>query len=97
MWFGQNRDRKDSEWMAESTARPASRAEAQRMFNLSIVHHRMSPDRSYVDKVALWDGESYMDKFFCSNTCAMVLGYAAARAGSCTGAYNDAVEQRTGK
>lgn len=68
---------------------PRNRAEAQRLVNQKIVAVRYSnPDVGdgrkhgrFIDQVSLWDGESYVDQFFCGGTCVDRFAYAMARAG----------------
>ncbi len=37
--------------------------------------------RDYIEQISVWDGESYVDQFFCNGDHARRFGYAAARAG----------------
>lgn len=84
---------------------PRTRDEAQTLFTQQVVsvrygfHHKgfgdFDPDPDFprrVVEVGLWDGRSYVDEFFCNTDHAARLGYAMARAGKCTQAYNDAMK-----
>lgn len=59
--------------------RPRTRTEAQRHVNGQIISSRRQGDFLY--SVNYWDGESYTDKFFCTNHCAERQGYASAHHG----------------
>lgn len=54
---------------------------------------RADPIRCY----STWDGESYVDPFFCKGTCAKDFAYANAHAGQAMRAYNEAVARRKTK
>jgi hypothetical protein len=60
--------------------RPRTRAEAQRYVNGQIVSSKRRAE--FVTSVNYWDGESYADKYFCTNNCAMRQGYASAAHGA---------------
>lgn len=64
-------------YMAE---RPRSRAEAQRYSNEAIISSKRGTDGT-LSEVGTWDGESYQDRYFCTNNCAQKQGYAAAQHG----------------
>lgn len=81
---------------------PQTKTEAQALFNervLSVKRHKFyeyandSTVDKGIDQVTLWDGETYVDKYFCSRTtCAVSMGYSAAVEHSFgTKAYRDAV------
>lgn len=81
--------------------RPQSKEEAQRLLNQKIVSLSWSllyvegeSRRDYIDKVTTWDGESWMDEFFCKGDHAQRFGYAAARADKAMPAYNEAIVKR---
>lgn len=74
--------------------KPMTRAEAQRLVNQEIVSIRRSR-HGFIDHITTWDGETYRDRYFCTNRCAMALGYAAANSGQATKAYNDAIRTKT--
>ncbi|WP_066725267.1 hypothetical protein [Sphingomonas pituitosa] len=59
--------------------RPRSREEAQRYVNGEIISVRR--DGEVLSRVSYWDGESWQDRFFCTNRCAMDQGYASAQHG----------------
>lgn len=61
------------------TDRPRTRVEAQRYVNGEIVSSKRRGEFLY--SVNYWDGESYADKYFCTNHCAMRQGYASAAHG----------------
>ena len=90
LWFGQSDAQIARDPGRCRPEKPASRAEAQRLVNQQIVSIGRSR-HGYIDHVTTWDGESYQDKFFCTNRCAMRLGYAAANSGQVLKEYNDAI------
>lgn len=61
--------------------KPATKAEVQALFNEQVTHIRYAEEDGarYVSEAYLWDGESYMDKFFCKNDHATRFAYAALR------------------
>lgn len=70
---------------------PKTREEAQRLFNHPIVHVTYAhPKERGIEKVSVWDGESYEDEFFCSGTHARWFANAMALQGWATKEYNDA-------
>lgn len=83
--------------------KPRSRAEAQRLVNEQITSHtwrRVSrngerlPEEDYIDRINVWDGETYEDEFFCKQNCAADLGRAMARQDWYLRPYKDAVVKR---
>jgi hypothetical protein len=61
--------------------RPASRAEAEQLVNGRVVavrYHDIGGERR-IYQCSTWDGESYVDEFFCNGDHAKTYGYAAAR------------------
>lgn len=60
--------------------RPRDRKEAQRFVNGQIISSKRDGD--ILSSVTFWDGETYQDKFFCTNHCAMQQGYASAQQGT---------------
>ena len=62
---------------------PRSKDDCQRLVNETVVNVQYSkdPNDRYVVRFSTWDGESYRDEFFCTNNCAIALGYAMARKG----------------
>jgi hypothetical protein len=59
---------------------PRSKAEAQRLFNATVVGLRYWPS-GRACSVFTWDGESYQDEYFCAKQCAERFGRRAARLG----------------
>lgn len=83
--------------------KPRTRAEAQRVSNKEITSvrwHRETrngervPSEDYIDRINVWDGETYEDQFFCSTQCAVRLARACARDGKVLQPYNDAMAAR---
>ena len=87
--------------------KPLSRAEAQRLVNGKIVSVRWTvPKRlergefeptgepRFISQVGLWDGESYVDEFFCNGDHAKSFGYSAAQKGMVTAAWQAATLKR---
>lgn len=71
---------------------PRTKADCQRMVNQKVVSVRRSHEGTYIRYFSTWDGESYIDPFFCNGEHARLFGYSAARAGKATKSYNDAME-----
>lgn len=63
----------------EATIR--TRAECRRYTNAPYVLSHHTNNRGLVISFETWDGESFMDEFFCTNRCAQQQGYASARHG----------------
>ena len=65
--------------VARRDDRPATREQAQALFNEQIISIKYREDENgrYVAEVGLWDGESYLDKFFCKNDHAQRFAYSA--------------------
>jgi hypothetical protein len=83
---------------------PRNQAEAQRYVNGKVVAVRYwrkeegyrpqgTPDHDFVHYATVWDGESYVDEFFASQTHAVRFAYLMARSGYSTKAYNNAVKE----
>jgi hypothetical protein len=64
---------------ARRDVKPVSKAEAQRHINGQIVSVEWSMQRDYIQSVTAWDGESYVDPFFCNGDHARRFAYAVAR------------------
>lgn len=60
--------------------RPKTKDEAQRYVNGKIIS--LSRNGDEISHVNHWDGESYVSKYFCTNTCAIDQGYASAHHGA---------------
>lgn len=75
---------------------PMTKAEAQALVNEVVVSvkHTFNPwssDHSeYVAEASLWDGESYVDEFFCNGSHAKLFAYSAAAGGRGTPEYWEA-------
>lgn len=76
---------------------PRSKEEAQRLTNGKIVAVRRGRDAGTISQFNTWDGESYVDQFFCTGTCARDFGYICARGGKVTKRYNEFLEARAKK
>jgi hypothetical protein len=60
--------------------------------------HRQPDQPRLVSSFTVWDGESYVDEFFCNGKCATRFAYVMARAGYRTTDYDAAVKRdRTGR
>jgi hypothetical protein len=81
----------------------ATKDEVQRAANGQVVsvkyNHAWGEDerRTSVYSAHLWDGESYVDAFFCKGTCSTLFAYVMARAGHSTVAFNNALRAREEK
>lgn len=105
IWFGMGNSHMSSDYFTYRDEKPTSKAEVQRLVNQQVVSVGWSKSwknvdgvdvevRSHIDKATTWDGESYVDEFFCTQEHARRFGYAAARGGSAMKAYNDAMAIR---
>lgn len=96
-YFGQNSGMR-LDWVKDHPERPTSRDEVQRLVNEQVVQirwHGEHPNR-HIYKAQTWDGESYMDQFFCKNACAEAMGRSAAKFnGVHTESFRRAVEAET--
>jgi hypothetical protein len=70
-----------------------TKADCQAKTNHQVMSVAYEHGERRVWKFSTWDGESYVDEFFCKGTCATRLAYVMARGGHCTVAYNDAVKK----
>lgn len=61
--------------------RPRTKEQAQRHGNTEVIRIKRDQD-GYVTEATFWDGESYRDKYFCSDNCARLQGYASAQHGN---------------
>ena len=68
---------------------PTTRAEAQRFTRNGhqIVRVKRTRRGNGISQFTTWDGESYVDEFFCNGSHARHFAYAAAQAGHRTKAY----------
>ncbi|AXQ69295.1 hypothetical protein HOU02_gp430 [Caulobacter phage CcrBL9] len=91
---------------------PRSKAEVQDLINGVIVsvswrrydphnpHHdtyRRETGGDYIDKVTVWDGESYKDELFCTDRCAVSYARTYAEAGYKLTGYDEALETHIAK
>lgn len=60
---------------------------------LDITTRAPDPGR-VVDRYSVWDGESYVDEYFCNGDHARRFGYVMARAGYQTAAYANATKEK---
>lgn len=93
-YFGASRFSVDA-YSTDHPERPKTKAEAQRLINGAIVSVSRSVDRTELWKATSWDGESWLDEFFCNNDHARQFAYAAARSGLGMPAYHAAVASPT--
>lgn len=96
-YFGKRPDYcRRSDWSVDHVEQPATMADAQRLINEQIVSVRRDRRRMISD-VGAWDGESYVDEFFCKGECARRFGYAMARneQGFAAQPYWDALKARS--
>jgi hypothetical protein len=59
---------------------PTTKDEAARYVNQPI-QRIIGMHNGYISGVTTWDGESYIDRFFCRDKCAVRQGYASAHHG----------------
>lgn len=83
--------------------RPRSKEEAQRLLNHQVVSVKWARGEEYAAKQAgfdhithatTWDGESYVDPYFCNGTHAKAFAYLHAKAGAATTTYTAANAKR---
>ena len=89
----------------EVPAYPKSKAECQKLTNLTVVsvrwaeiyddNHVMS--KPYIESFGEWDGKSYKDAYFCNGDHAKSFGYVMAGSGYATKAFNAALAKQTEK
>lgn len=107
VWFGEQKNDHTS-YATYLMAKPMILAEAQTLVNEKLVHVRWHKRRTVVDgydvyvddfieRGATWDGESYVDEFFCKQGHAQLFGYAAARGGQVMSEYHDALYKQRQK
>lgn len=63
-----------------------SKADCQRLSNHQVASVSYMPRHGErrVSHFTVWNGESYVDEFFCKGSCANRFAYVMARAGRCT-------------
>jgi hypothetical protein len=83
-------------------ASPKTKAECQALVNETVVsvrrgHNSETKDRIY--SFGTWDGESYVDEFFCTGEHAKFFGDLAVRSGLCPGTktYAEALKKQKAK
>lgn len=94
-----------SQYFAQRPEYPHSKEEAQKLVNEKIVSTRWERGywaekhgQPYIDQVTVWDGESYMDLYFCTGEHAKEFAYAvAARNDMAMQAYWDALAEQKAK
>jgi hypothetical protein len=106
VYFGRAHDRLD-DYLTERTERPTSKEEAQRLLNHQIVSVRWTHgdraawsakvDYDYICQVTTWDGERYVDPYFCNGEHARRFAYLFAKNGSATVDYTDARQKLLAK
>lgn len=98
-----NRNHGDSIVYKEVPEFPKSKAECQKITNRQVISvswasvHNSETDtttRPYINKFYDWDGESYIDEFFCNGDHAKRFGYLMARGEHYTTAYADAFRKQ---
>jgi hypothetical protein len=80
-----------------------SKADCQALTNKQVVSVSYHQGYDFDDKptgerwvwaFSTWDGESYVDRFFCGGPCRDRFAYACARIGKVLAPYNEAVAKR---
>jgi hypothetical protein len=94
--FGQSTISNSDYWKTID-AKPVTREDAQRHSNLPLVSVRYHdyPSR-HVTSASTWDGESYVDEYFCNGDHAKRFAYVMARNGDSTKAYAEAMKAAGG-
>jgi hypothetical protein len=54
-----------------------TREDCARLSSMQVVSVTRAHDKEFILSFNEWDGESYADEFFCTSSCAAVMGYAA--------------------
>jgi hypothetical protein len=84
-WFGRDMAQEhNQDRPSHHGARPATKADAQRLVNGQIISVSRYPARdgepSYIGSANVWDGETYEDHLFCKQVCAVRFGRMCAEA-----------------
>jgi hypothetical protein len=77
---------------------PQTKAEAQKLTNLKVISVRRCSEG--IDMVGVWDGESYVDEFFCNGKHALNYAYGMVQSQHNTlsfPAYREAVAKQKAK
>lgn len=69
---------RDTGFSRHVLGQPTTKAEAQRLVNQEIVSVERHHSEDAIYKVSVWDGESYVDEFFCNGTHAKDYAYMVA-------------------
>lgn len=86
-------------WWRYVVGQPTNKAEAQRLVNEPIVSiRRHYADPNLIASVGIWDGESYVDPFFCNGQHAKDFAYVIARdkPGLGTNSWAEAINKQRG-
>lgn len=78
-------------------AYPTTREECQRLTNEVILTAKAGKNTGKISNFNSWDGESYVDPFFCKERCAADFGRMCARSGKGTIEYIAALEKQRQK
>lgn len=87
----------------EVEALPQTKAEVQKLTNAKVMsvcratRFDSATDKAVdigINRFTTWDGETYVDDFFCSGIHARWFAEVFARAGHCTTSYADAVKKK---
>ncbi len=73
---------------------PVTIGECRKLTNYSVVSVKCTPDAKAISYFSEWDGQSYADKFFCTNNHAQKFGYAAAHSRMTTALYREALKKQ---
>jgi hypothetical protein len=92
--FGHKENRISSfGFWVERTERPTTKEQAQAITNYKIVSIRWWTEADtglrHISNASAWDGESYVDEFFCNGDHAKRFAYVMARAGHATKVWMD--------
>ena len=73
--------RLDGPWMKHLPEKPRSITVVEKMTNQKVVAVRWSDRGGWITHAFVWDGVSYVDKYFCNGNHASYFAYACARSG----------------
>ena len=70
---------------------PSTIADCRKLTNQTVLSVSRDRHGRNIDSFNVWDGQSYVNEFFCNSTHARAMGYLAAQRGLQTKAYVEAV------
>lgn len=99
-YFGQGNTHASSSYVTFHPGEaPTDRAGIGQFTNQRVASVRWHVSRTKIERATTWDGESYVDEYFCADTCARAFGYFARKYAPdlTTQAYYEAAMKRSPK